>query len=129
MIKIMNISLTVELEKFVQEKVNICMYNSASEVIREGLRLLKEQDMFRQMKLQELAAKERMSLWEEDQLLPSLLLEQILDEEKSSLEEDDSLERIIELVDEWISDESGYDETVLPEIKAGLDQNRLVENG
>ncbi|KYC38481.1 hypothetical protein WA1_35390 [Scytonema hofmannii PCC 7110] len=61
----------------------------------------------------------------EDQLLKTLS-EQILDEEKSFLEED-SLEKIIELVDEWISDDSGYDETVLPEIKAGLNQNRLVE--
>lgn len=38
--KTMNISLTPELEKYVQEKVNSGLYTSASEVIRESLRLL-----------------------------------------------------------------------------------------
>jgi antitoxin ParD1/3/4 len=37
----MNISLTAELEQFVQFQVQSGMYHSASEVIREGLRLLK----------------------------------------------------------------------------------------
>lgn len=41
----MNISLT--LEQFVQGKVGSGLYNNASEVIREGLRLLKEQDEVR----------------------------------------------------------------------------------
>lgn len=50
----MNISLTSELEQMVQEKVASGMYSSASEVIREGLRLLKERDMLQAMKLQEL---------------------------------------------------------------------------
>nr|RNJ69437.1 MAG: type II toxin-antitoxin system ParD family antitoxin [Leptolyngbya sp. IPPAS B-1204] len=50
----MNISLTAELERMVQEKVASGMYSSASEVIREGLRLLKERDMLQAMKLQEL---------------------------------------------------------------------------
>ncbi len=36
----MNISLTPELEQFVQAKVNSGMYTSASEVIRESLRLI-----------------------------------------------------------------------------------------
>ena len=38
----MNVSLTPELEKFVQEKVASGRYNSASEVVRESLRLLEE---------------------------------------------------------------------------------------
>ncbi len=50
----MNVSLTQELEKFVQEKVSSGLYNSASEVIREALRLLREQDMLRQHHLDEL---------------------------------------------------------------------------
>lgn len=37
----MNISLTEELERFVQEQVRTGMYHSNSEVIRDGLRLLK----------------------------------------------------------------------------------------
>lgn len=50
----MNVSLTPELEKFVQEKVATGLYNSASEVIREALRLLREQDILRQHHLEEL---------------------------------------------------------------------------
>ena len=40
----MNISLTPELEQLVADKVNSGMYQTSSEVIREGLRLLKERD-------------------------------------------------------------------------------------
>lgn len=43
----MNVSLTPELERFVSEKVESGLYNNASEVVREGLRLLKEQDEIR----------------------------------------------------------------------------------
>jgi antitoxin ParD1/3/4 len=43
----MNVSLTPELEKFVEGKVESGLYNNASEVIREGLRLLKEHDEIR----------------------------------------------------------------------------------
>lgn len=44
----MNVSLTPELEKFVDDKVDSGLYNNASEVIRESLRLLKEHDDIRQ---------------------------------------------------------------------------------
>lgn len=50
----MNISLTPELDSYVQEKVKTGMYHSASEVIREGLRLLQEQDLLRQARLEQL---------------------------------------------------------------------------
>ncbi|MCU0543215.1 MAG: type II toxin-antitoxin system ParD family antitoxin [Oscillatoriaceae cyanobacterium Prado104] len=50
----MNVSLTPELEQYVQEKVSSGLYYSASEVIREGLRLLKEREQFQQTRLQEL---------------------------------------------------------------------------
>lgn len=40
----MNVSLTPELEKFIDGKVESGLYNNASEVVREGLRLLKEHD-------------------------------------------------------------------------------------
>ena len=43
----MNVSLTPELEQFVDAKVESGLYNNASEVVREGLRLLKEQDEIR----------------------------------------------------------------------------------
>lgn len=38
----MNISITPELEKFVEQEVKTGLYQSASEVIRAGLRRLKE---------------------------------------------------------------------------------------
>ena len=49
----MNVSLTAELERLVNEKVASGMYHSASEVIREGLRLLKERDELRRVQMDE----------------------------------------------------------------------------
>ena len=49
----MNVSLTPELEKFVSTKVNTGRYNSASEVVREALRLLEENDRVRAQQLKE----------------------------------------------------------------------------
>ena len=43
----MNVSLTPELEKFINAKVETGRYNSASEVVREALRLLEESDQAR----------------------------------------------------------------------------------
>lgn len=40
----MNVSLTPELDKFVAAKVKSGRYNSASEVVREALRLLEDHD-------------------------------------------------------------------------------------
>ncbi|HEY9802850.1 MAG TPA: hypothetical protein V6D25_20970 [Leptolyngbyaceae cyanobacterium] len=37
---------------------------------------------------------------------------------------DDSLEKLIDLVDEWMDEESGYDEESYPQIEAALNQNR-----
>lgn len=50
----MNVSLTPELEQYIQEKVSSGLYYSASEVVREGLRLLKEREQLQQIRLQEL---------------------------------------------------------------------------
>ena len=49
----MNVSLTPELEKFVSAKVGSGRYNSASEVVREALRLLEEHDPARAVQLAE----------------------------------------------------------------------------
>ena len=43
----MNVTLTPELKKFVSAKVRTGRYNSASEVVREALRLLEEHDQQR----------------------------------------------------------------------------------
>jgi len=40
----MNVHLTAELEEFVQKKVESGLYGSASEVVREALRLLARRD-------------------------------------------------------------------------------------
>ena len=44
----MNVSLTPELERLVNEKVESGLYQTASEVVREALRLLKERDQVRE---------------------------------------------------------------------------------
>ena len=50
----MNISLTPALEKLVQQKVESGLYNNASEVIREALRMMKESEEVRRAKLKRL---------------------------------------------------------------------------
>lgn len=47
----MNVSLTPTLEELVQRRVATGLYNSASEVIREALRLLEERDEIRKLRL------------------------------------------------------------------------------
>jgi antitoxin ParD1/3/4 len=49
----MNVSLTPALEKFVGVKVESGRYKSASEVVREALRLLEEHDQARAAQLAE----------------------------------------------------------------------------
>ncbi|MBN3946748.1 MAG: hypothetical protein HWQ38_09725 [Nostoc sp. NMS7] len=41
---------------------------------------------------------------------------------------DSSLEQVIELVDSWMSDDSGYDEQVYPEIEAAMIANDRRES-
>jgi antitoxin ParD1/3/4 len=50
----MNINLTPQLEQLVREKVSSGRYTSASEVVREALRLMEEQDRLRAVKLEQL---------------------------------------------------------------------------
>lgn len=50
----MNVSLTPELEQFIDRKVKSGRYNTASEVVRESLRLLEREDEAREIKLNEL---------------------------------------------------------------------------
>lgn len=53
----MNVSLTPELERLIHERVSSGRYHSASEVVREALRLLEERDELRRLRLTELRAK------------------------------------------------------------------------
>jgi antitoxin ParD1/3/4 len=50
----MNINLTPQLEELVRKKVESGLYSSASEVVREALRLMEERDQFRAAKLSQL---------------------------------------------------------------------------
>ncbi|WP_421848026.1 type II toxin-antitoxin system ParD family antitoxin [Novosphingobium sp.] len=45
----MNVSLTPELETLVHNKVKAGRYNSASEVVREALRLMEERDQLQEL--------------------------------------------------------------------------------
>lgn len=50
----MNVDLTPQLEELVRSKVASGMYTSASEVVREALRSMDEQDRLRTAKLEQL---------------------------------------------------------------------------
>jgi antitoxin ParD1/3/4 len=50
----MNISLTPHLEELIRDKIASGSYNSASEVVREALRLLEQEDQLRALKMQRL---------------------------------------------------------------------------
>lgn len=50
----MNISLTPHLEDMIREKIASGSYTSASEIVREALRLLEQADELRALKLQKL---------------------------------------------------------------------------
>ena len=49
-----NINLTPQLEAMVRDKVASGRYGSASEVVREALRLMQEHDQLREIKLEQL---------------------------------------------------------------------------
>lgn len=53
----MNVSLTPELEALIQERVRSGRYTSASEVVREALRLLEDRDELRRLRMAELRTK------------------------------------------------------------------------
>jgi antitoxin ParD1/3/4 len=63
----MNDSLTAELEQFVNQRVESGKYQTASEVIRDGLRLLLEREELHQMKLDELRREIAIGLEQADQ--------------------------------------------------------------
>ena len=53
----MNVNLTPELEQLVHGKVETGRYNSASEVVREALRLMEEHDQMKAMQKEEIRQK------------------------------------------------------------------------
>ncbi len=63
----MNVSLTKEFESYVNDKVESGLYQTASEVIRDGLRLMKERDELHQTKLAELRREIAIGIEQADQ--------------------------------------------------------------
>ncbi|NWF85630.1 MAG: type II toxin-antitoxin system ParD family antitoxin [Bryobacteraceae bacterium] len=53
----MNVHLPSELEQLVQSKVQFGRYNSASEAVRETLRLMDQRDELRAIQIQELRSR------------------------------------------------------------------------
>lgn len=82
----MNVSLTPELEDFIQERVKSGRYHSASEVVREALRLLEDRDEVRRLRLDEMRKKIAAGLASLDRgdAEPG---EQVFDEMESSLDD------------------------------------------
>lgn len=58
----LNINLTPQLEKLVRQKVDSGRYNSASEVVREALRLMERQNELYALQLERLRSDIRQSL-------------------------------------------------------------------
>lgn len=46
----MNLSLTPELEQFIQHKIDSGMYTNASEVVRDALRRMDERDLWKDLR-------------------------------------------------------------------------------
>lgn len=53
----MNVNLTPELTQLVQKKVQTGLYNSASEVVREALRMMEERDQIKAIQKEEIRTK------------------------------------------------------------------------
>jgi antitoxin ParD1/3/4 len=62
----MNVSLTSELEQLIHKKVESGLYLSASEVVREALRLLDERDKVQTMKIDQLRREIRIGIEQAD---------------------------------------------------------------
>ena len=63
----LNVSITPELDQSVQYRVASGRYQTASEVVREGLRLLEEREQARETALNELRASIRRGIEQADQ--------------------------------------------------------------
>jgi antitoxin ParD1/3/4 len=62
-----NINLTTHFDDFVERKISSGRYSNASEIVREALRLLEEEEQVRQAKLKALRMAARLGFDEIDQ--------------------------------------------------------------
>jgi antitoxin ParD1/3/4 len=58
----MNVSLSLQLQGFIEKKVRTGRYQTASEVVREGLRLIEDRDAERALRLRRLRAEIQVGL-------------------------------------------------------------------
>jgi antitoxin ParD1/3/4 len=68
----MNVSLTSQMERFINEQVESGRYRSASEVVRDAVRLLKDQHDRREAKIEAIRKALASGIWvsgERDELL------------------------------------------------------------
>ncbi|MFL5339377.1 MAG: type II toxin-antitoxin system ParD family antitoxin [Gemmataceae bacterium] len=79
----MNVSLTPGLERMIQAKVESGMYQTASEVVRGGLRLLGERDELRRRKLEELRREIQLGIDEADKGLLEPFDEKVVEDAKA----------------------------------------------
>jgi len=87
----MNVNLTPQLEELVRSKVASGMYTSASEVVRDALRLMEEQDQVRSARLGQLRDDVRKGLdsgpsetWNPDQVKQQARAQRGVAKEKSA---------------------------------------------
>ena len=79
----MNVSLTKELEELVNDKVKSGRYLSASEVVREALRLLEERDRMKEMRLVELRKEIQKGLQSGDSVDGEVVLQRLREKNRS----------------------------------------------
>ncbi len=78
----MHISLTSRLEELVKEKVQTGLYNNASEVIREALRFMEQQEQVNELKFQVLRDAVRLGASEADRgLFSDRSVDEIIEEQ------------------------------------------------
>ena len=85
----MNVSLTPELEKFVKDKVASGRYTSSSEVVREALRVLEENEHLNERRLEQLKKEVALGIEQANQgkLKPGKeVIDRILRKNKPALE-------------------------------------------
>ena len=76
----MNISLTPEMDQWIAEKVKSGLYKSSSEVVREGLRALRQREeqrraMAQDLRLELLVGLKQIDSGKSEQFSPSLVAE------------------------------------------------------
>ena len=80
----MNVSLTPELDKLVKMKVESGLYNSASEVVREALRLLKSRDDFGESRIDALKSDIQKGVSSLDDVMGVEMTEELINSIKKS---------------------------------------------